>query len=179
MAGVEIGLPELLPVLAHPVEAIPGVEPGVMAVIEADANGVTADRLDSLDTDVLLAGDDGLLRRAVALNLRRRALDAQQLGGQPEGPAVVEVDLQQSLLALDPDFGGVVAVAESLAHGSFSLSASQGRASSTNMIGIPSRIGYANPAFSLISSWPSGSKRRGCLVKGQTSISRSLASTFR
>ena len=81
---IEIGSPDVLLLGADAVEPIPCVEAGVVAVIEADANGVGSDGLDALDTDILLAGDDGFLRRAVTLNFRRRALDAQQLRWQTE-----------------------------------------------------------------------------------------------
>ena len=56
---IEVGLPEVLLLLADAVEPIPGVEAGVVAIVEADADGVGSDGLDPLDADILLAGDDG------------------------------------------------------------------------------------------------------------------------
>ena len=88
---------------------------------------------------------------AVALDLRRRALDPQQLGRQAEAAAVVEVDLQHLLVALQPDLDRMMAVAErpvmaartriARTAGRRAGSSSSGRASSTSMIGMPSRIG--------------------------------------
>ena len=79
-----------------------------MQVVEVDADGVIADRLDIQDADMAAAGDDGLLARTVALDLRRRAFDPQKLGRERKGLAVLEVDFEDFLLALEADFLGPV-----------------------------------------------------------------------
>src|SRR5919107_95862 len=63
----------------------PAVDAGVMTVVEHDADGVVADRLDGGDLHMAAAGHDLLLAGAVALHLGRRALDAQVLGRQRVG----------------------------------------------------------------------------------------------
>src|SRR5512132_3041308 len=155
--GIEIGPPDPLLILAQGVEPVPGVEAGVVAVVEADADRVRADRLDARDADMPLAGADRLPLRVVAPHLRRRALDAEQFGGQSKAPTVIEIDLEELFRALHPDLGRPVPITERLVHGRASSPSPTVRASSTNMIGIPSRIGYANPACSLTSSCRSGS----------------------
>src|SRR5512147_1086189 len=84
---VEIGLPAGILVPAELVEIFPAVDAGVVQVVEHETHGVIANRLDLHDADMAAAGDHGLLAGAVTLHLGRRALDAQQLGGQAEAAA--------------------------------------------------------------------------------------------
>src|SRR3546814_17984424 len=88
--GVEIGLPQRVPLAPEAVEVLPGVDAGIMQVIELQAHGVVADRLDLHDADMAAPGDDLLLARPVALHLGRGALPAQELGRIAEGLAGVE-----------------------------------------------------------------------------------------
>src|SRR5439155_14891917 len=93
----------LMGVLAEAVEIAPGVDASIVQVVELDADGVVADRLDAHDADMAAAGDDGLLAGAVALHLGGGTLDPQQLGRIAELRIVVEVDLQQLLVLLQAD----------------------------------------------------------------------------
>src|SRR5471032_2201080 len=155
---VEIGVPTLRLLDAELIEIGPGKDAGIVEIVELDAQRVVADRLDSQDADMGAAVDELLLRRVVALHLGRRALDAEIFGSQAEALAVVEIDLQRPLFRLEPDLDrpmhGVEAAAgagrRGAAHdgapGLWALAAARssslsGRASSTSMIGIPSRIG--------------------------------------
>ena len=65
-----------------------------MQIVELDAHGVIADRLEVEDADLGALGDDRLLPGAVALHLGRRALDPQIFGRQAEALAVVEFDVE-------------------------------------------------------------------------------------
>src|SRR5512144_473712 len=117
LQGIEIGPPEPLLILAQAVEPVPGVEARIVTVIETNADRVAADGLDARDADMPLAGDDRFPLRVVALHLRRRALDPEQLGRQPEAAAVLEIDLDEFFRALHPDLGGPVPVTVTLVHG--------------------------------------------------------------
>jgi hypothetical protein len=44
----------------------PGVDAGVVRIVEHKAHGVIADRFDPADADILLSADSLLLRRAMA-----------------------------------------------------------------------------------------------------------------
>src|SRR6476469_4253354 len=65
----EILLKAPLLVLAELAQIGPGIEAGVVAVIEHDAGGVIADRLDAQDAHRLLAGHGDALFGAMALHL--------------------------------------------------------------------------------------------------------------
>src|SRR5271163_4450175 len=93
----EIGRPAARLLLAELVEILPGIDPGIVQIVEADPHRVVADRLERQDADLAAPGDDGLLARPMALDLGRRAFDAQILGRQDEPAAVVEIDLEPLL----------------------------------------------------------------------------------
>src|SRR5690349_50841 len=84
----------------------PAVEAGRMAVIEDDADGVVADRIEPDDPDAFLAGHRDLLAGSVTLDLGARAFDAQKLGRQLEPAAIVEGDGEGAAAGLEPDFLG-------------------------------------------------------------------------
>src|SRR5579864_901052 len=85
----------------------PAVDAGVVLVVEDDADGVVADRLDRHDLHVAPARDDLLGRRpAMAHHLGRRALDAQIFGRQRAMLAVREVDLDLGFVLEHAQFGG-------------------------------------------------------------------------
>src|SRR4029077_6074037 len=65
----EILLKAPLLVLAELAQIGPGIEAGVVAVIEHDAGGVIADQLDAQDAHHLLAGHGDALFGAMALHL--------------------------------------------------------------------------------------------------------------
>src|SRR6185295_9076563 len=88
--------PELVLLRAEEVEVVPREDAGVVAVGEARQDRVVADRLERRDLDVALAGLQDLLARPVALDLRRRRVDAHQLERNPEARAVVEADLEHA-----------------------------------------------------------------------------------
>src|SRR5262245_62044524 len=100
----EVGVPLLLLGGAELVEVGPAEDAGVVLVVEADTDGVVADRLDLLDAHMAAAGDDLLLVRPVALHLGRRALDPQVLGRVAEGAAVIEIDFDLALVAEQAHF---------------------------------------------------------------------------
>src|SRR5208282_6932779 len=97
--------PFLCPLARELAQIVPAVEAGVVAVVEHEFDCVVADRLDVDDNDVLLAGDDPLLARRMALDLGAWAFDAQALGGQADGFAVVEHDLERPPLVRHGDVG--------------------------------------------------------------------------
>src|SRR3546814_19742300 len=76
------------------VEVLPGVDAGIMQVIELQAHGVVADRLDLHDADLAAPGDGLLLVRPVALHPGRGAIHAQELGRIGAGLAGLEADPQ-------------------------------------------------------------------------------------
>ena len=69
---------------AELVQQRPGIQPRVVAVVEFQAQGVVADRLDAADADVLLAGLQHALAGAVS----------RDLGGRGEHPQVLERQLE-------------------------------------------------------------------------------------
>src|SRR5262249_45010605 len=137
----------------------PGIDPGVVAVIEGEPDGVVADRVDLGNTNPSLAVDQLFLRRAVALDLGRGAFDAEIFRGIVEGRGVVEIDLEPLLGLLQANLERPMSGVEPTRHGARGAeagvrrsSSASVRASSTSMIGMPSRMGYARPAWSLINS---------------------------
>ena len=62
--------PHLLVVGAHLVKRFPGVDTGVMAIVKMELHGIVANRLDTLDVDILLAGLQHALVRRMPLNFR-------------------------------------------------------------------------------------------------------------
>src|SRR5258708_38254445 len=145
--------PDPLLVRAQMVEVLPAIYAGVVQIVELDAQRIVADRLELEDADMTAAEDQGLAARSMALHLRRRTLDPEQLGREPVALAVVEVDLEHLLFPLQADFDGPMLGPERLGHrglrheeapqprAGFTGSSSSERASSTSMIGMPSRIG--------------------------------------
>src|SRR4029079_3417100 len=89
--------------LAELAQVCPGVEPGIVTVVEGQADGVVADRVDGRDRNIDLAGTGDALVAAVALNLGRRTEDAQKLGRQLEIGAIVESDDKAPPVLLQPD----------------------------------------------------------------------------
>ncbi len=65
-----------------------------MQIVELDADGVIADRLDRQDADMRAARDQLLLAGPMALDLGRRAFDPQIFRRQAETLAVLEIDLE-------------------------------------------------------------------------------------
>src|SRR5690606_13656498 len=98
--------PQRLALVTELAQIAPGEDAGVMAVVEGEAHGVVADRIDSGDRYVALAADGLALLGTVPLNLGRGAEDAQQLGRDIVGDAVVEDDAQRAPIAPQADFAG-------------------------------------------------------------------------
>src|SRR5436190_1119724 len=88
----------------EPVEVFPRKNPGVVQIVEFDAHGIIADRLQIHDPDMSASSDNRLLARPVALHLGRRALDPEIFGGEAEFFAVVERDLEPLGGALQAQF---------------------------------------------------------------------------
>src|SRR5262249_2700177 len=112
---LEIRGPDLVVVLAEMAQVVPGVDPGVVQVVELDAQRVVANRLDLENADLAALGDDLLLAGPMAHHLGRWAFDAQIFGGVLEGLAVVELDLERALLFEEADLARPAARPE-LAH---------------------------------------------------------------
>ena len=114
----QAGLAQALPIAAlvgfhipaQAVEKVPGIDPGIVAIVETQRNGVAADRLDGFDIDVLLAGQQLRLGQTVSANLGRRRMGAQILAVEFEGLAVGKLAHQHPAGALQSEFGhnGVV-----------------------------------------------------------------------
>ena len=103
---VEVFLPVLVVVLAQVVEGLPGVDAGVVVVVEVELDGVVADLFDFFDVDVLLADLQGFLSGAMALHFGGGGVDAQVFGGQVESAAVVEGDFQYVGNLVEVDISG-------------------------------------------------------------------------
>src|SRR5690606_31655658 len=99
----QVLLPQRLLVLAQPVQVVPSVDAGVVAVAELRLDCVVADRLDRVDADVGLSGLQRLLAGAVAAHLGRRRMNAQELERQPEQLAVGDLDLEDARALMDDD----------------------------------------------------------------------------
>ena len=91
-----VGRPALGVAVGELAQIGPAVDAGIVPVVENDADGVVADRLDVDDVHVPAAADDLLLARPMSLHLGRRALDAQVLGRQRKGAAIGELDLERA-----------------------------------------------------------------------------------
>src|SRR3989344_3815 len=88
----QILLPQAVLVLAQLMQPLPGIDPGTVAIVEKQADGVIADRLDMADVHVLLADLEYLLPRPMAADLGRRRIHPQVFAGKPEMAAVIERD---------------------------------------------------------------------------------------
>ena len=88
--GGEVGVPLAGLVAAERVQHVPGVDAGVVPVVEQQAHRIVAHRLDADDGHVALARHGAPLIRAVALHLGARAFHPQVFRGQAEMGAVVE-----------------------------------------------------------------------------------------
>lgn len=87
---IEVALEALFLLVAELVQIAPRIETGRMHVVEDEADGVIADRIDLDDLDILLARHELALLGMMALHFRARALDPQVLGRQLETLAIVE-----------------------------------------------------------------------------------------
>src|SRR5215208_2050365 len=103
--GGLVGGPLFGVAVAELAQVRPAIDAGVVAIIEHDADGVVADRLDGGDLHMAAAGYDLLLAGSMALHFGRRALDAQILGRQRVGDAVGELDLHAALFLEDAQLG--------------------------------------------------------------------------
>ena len=104
--GVAIDAELLFFVPAEIVEQIPAVEAGVVAVVEADADGVAADSIGADNVDVGFAGDGRRDVAAMAFVFGTRTFDAQEFEWDFEGLAVIEGDHQRSRFAVEHEVGG-------------------------------------------------------------------------
>lgn len=74
---LQVFLPQFVVVLAQIVEHVPGIEAAVVPVRENQAQRIGADRFDTFDIDIALAGLQGFLTRAMTTGFSRRRVDAQ------------------------------------------------------------------------------------------------------
>src|SRR6516164_5506026 len=102
-----IGGPALGVGVAELAQVGPAVDAGVVLVVEHDADGVVADRLDRHDLHMAAARYDLLGRRsAMTHHLGRRAFDPQIFGWQRATLAVGEIDLDAALGLEHAQLGG-------------------------------------------------------------------------
>ncbi len=101
----KVSPPVALVVHTQIVEYRPGIQARIVPVVEYEADGIAADRLDLIDVDCLFGGNENSFATAMALYLRRRREDAQILQRQFELLAIGEPDLQpaRAFLQLDVD----------------------------------------------------------------------------
>src|SRR5436305_12420354 len=102
--GSEITAPAPVMLDPEPVEVFPRKNTGVVQIVEFDAHGIIADRLQIHDPDMSASSDNRLVVRPVALHLGRRALDPEIFGREAEFFAVVERDLEPLGGALQAQF---------------------------------------------------------------------------
>src|SRR5690348_11908658 len=100
----EVGGPALLLLDPKLIEIIPGIDPGIVQVVELDADGVIADRFKIDDADLRALRNDDFLARPVALDFGRGAFDTQIFGRQAEVLPIVEFDVDPFFRALQPQF---------------------------------------------------------------------------
>ena len=148
--AVEVFTPALFVLDAELIEVGPGIDPGVMQIVEGDAHSVVPHRLQPDDTDMRASGNQGLLARTVSLDLGRWALDTKLFGRETKPGAVVEGNFEQLFRFFEAQLerparrparvhsNPLQGAGGGLAGSSSSRSR---RASSTSMIGMPSRIG--------------------------------------
>ena len=131
-------------------EVTPGINPSVVEIVEGDAHGVVAHRLQPDDPNMCASGNQGLLARTVSLDLGRWALDTQIFGREAKPGAVVEGNFEQLFrffeAQLERPTRRPARVPSNPLQGeggrfAGSSSSRSRRASSTSMIGMPSRIG--------------------------------------
>lgn len=82
----------------------PGVEPGVVAVGEADAQGVAPDRVRAGDADMALLRGRRRVFAAMALGLGARAFNAQEFVRDRPLAAIVEPDQQFGARLVEAEF---------------------------------------------------------------------------
>ena len=101
----KVSPPVALVVHTQIVEYRPGIQARIVPVVEYEADGIAADRLDLIDVDCLFGRNENSFATAMALYLRRRREDAQILQRQFELLAIGEPDLQSAgaFLQLDID----------------------------------------------------------------------------
>src|SRR3546814_8174556 len=103
LQGGEIGCPQGIAVLADLAQVAPGVDAGIVQVVEYDPDGVVALRDQFHDPDMAAPGHDPLLSRPVSHHLGGRTFDTKEFGRGGEGASVVEVDFQQLLRRFQTD----------------------------------------------------------------------------
>src|SRR3546814_21006434 len=90
-------------VLADLAQVAPGVDAGIVQVVEYDPDGVVALRDQFHDPDMAAPGHDPLPSRPVSHHLGGRTFDTQEFGRVGEGASVVYVDFQQLLRRFQTD----------------------------------------------------------------------------
>ncbi len=84
----------------------PGVEPGVVAIVEMDAHGIASDRIGAFHRDMRLVRGRGRARAAMAFGFGAGAFHAQEFVGNFARPAIVEADGEARILAAEAKFSG-------------------------------------------------------------------------
>ena len=101
---LQVFLPQFVVVLAQIVEHVPGIEAAVVPVRENQAQRIGADRFDTFDIDIALAGLQGFLTRAMTTGFSRRRVDAQIFEVEGIGLAPFINQLQASGFLVQFDF---------------------------------------------------------------------------
>jgi hypothetical protein len=107
MAGffetIEVILPLLLILGAEFVQVFPGIDTGIVLIIEHELQGVIALRLDRIDGDLFLVNLKHFLTRAVTGHLCGRRIHTKVLTGQVEYGAVVIFELEYTAFLMQVD----------------------------------------------------------------------------
>ena len=103
---VEVAAPDVVLAGAELRQVAPGEDAGVVAVVEADAQGVAADGFGAEDADLALFSWGRRAVAAMALGFRAGAFNAQEFVGDSGFVAIVEADEEFSPVFLEAQFGG-------------------------------------------------------------------------
>jgi hypothetical protein len=85
-------------------EIIPGINPGVVEIVEGDTDSVITDRFEPDDPDMGAAMHQCLLSWTMPLHLGRGALDPKILGPETKPASVVERDFEYLFSPLQAEF---------------------------------------------------------------------------
>ena len=104
--ALEVARPPALAVLRQLVQHVPGIQAGIVAIVEAQAHGVAADRLHRADVDLALATDQQRLAAAMSAHFGGRGVDAQVFARQVVAAAVGIAHLQLARASVQDQPGG-------------------------------------------------------------------------
>jgi hypothetical protein len=104
---LQVFLPVVLIIQAEPIEGIPGVDAGVVFIVEVQTDGIITHRIDMGYIHSFFAHLQDLLPWTMALYLRGGGEYPEILRGITEFTAIVEADLQYAGLLVQMDLGRI------------------------------------------------------------------------